>query len=59
MYNSTKVHLFLKQCLHDLHFMKRRYFSPNLSKQASSYIRAEVPCFHKVKKHGFKNEWIL
>ena len=24
------VHSFLKQCLHDLHFMKTRYFSPNL-----------------------------
>ena len=23
---KTKVHSFLKQCLHDLHFMKTRYF---------------------------------
>ena len=28
-----KVHLILKQCLHDLHFMKTRSCSPNLSKQ--------------------------
>ena len=27
---------------------------PNLSKLA-----AAVPCFHNVKKHCFKNEWIL
>ena len=30
LYLTTNVHLFLKQCLHDLHFMKTRSFSPNL-----------------------------
>ena len=36
-FNNTylaKVHSFLKQCLHDLHFMKTSYFSPNLYKLA-------------------------
>ena len=23
------------------------------------YLSAEVPCFHKVKKHCLKNEWML
>ena len=35
---AAKVHSFLKQCLHDLHFMKTRYFSPNLSKLAPADI---------------------
>ena len=43
--------------MHDLHFMKTRYFSRNLSKPLLT--SAEVPCFRKVKKHCFKNEWIL
>ena len=32
------VHSFLKQCLHDLHFLKTRYFSPNLFKLAPADI---------------------
>ena len=38
----TRMKQFLKQCLHDLHFLKIRYFSPNLSKLAPadiSYIK--------------------
>ena len=58
--DSTKVRSFLKQCLHDLHFMKTRSFLPNLSELAPDDIsQAEGPCFHKLKKHRFKNEWIL
>jgi hypothetical protein len=53
--NSTKVHLFLKQCLHNFHLMKTRSFSPNLSKLAPP----DISWFHKLKKDRFKNEWIL
>ena len=34
----SKVRSFLKQCLHDLHFMKTRSFLPNLSNLAPSDI---------------------
>ena len=33
-YFVAKVNLFLKRCLHNLPFIKRRSFSPNLSKLA-------------------------
>ena len=41
----TKIHSFLKQCLRNLHFFKRRYFSRNLSINCS----IQVPCFVKLK----------
>ena len=41
----TKIHSFLKQCLRNLDFFKRRYFSRNLS--ISCII--QVPCFDKLK----------
>ena len=53
-----KVHSFLKQCLQDLNFMKTRPFSPNLSKLVE-LTSAEEHCFHKLKKHYFKNESIF
>ena len=37
---TTKDHLFCKQCLNDLQFKKTRYFSTNLSKLA----RAGISC---------------
>ena len=49
----VKVYPFLKQCQHDLHFMKTRSFSPNLSKLAL-LTSAVGPCFHKEEKHHFK-----
>ena len=42
-------------CLHNLHFMKTRYFLPDFPKVAS----AVLSCFHQVKNHCFKNKWIL
>ena len=54
----TKVHSFLQQYLHDLQFMKTRSSSPNLSKLAPAGISWR-PCFHKLKKHCLRNEWIL
>ena len=33
---KTKVHSFLKLCLHDLHFMKTRSISPKFSKLAKA-----------------------
>ena len=39
----TKGHLFCKQCLHDLQFMKTRSSSPNLSKLA----RVDISCQFK------------
>ena len=39
---SSKVHSFLKQCLHNLHFIKTRYLSPNLSKLAPADISWHV-----------------
>ena len=38
IFNFAKVQSFIKQCLHDLHFMKTWYFSPNLSKLAPADI---------------------
>ena len=37
---SIKAHSLCKQCLHDLHFLKKGSFSPNLSKLA----RADISC---------------
>ena len=37
-----KVHLFLKQCLHDLQFMKTRPFLPNLSMLAPAFIHWKI-----------------
>ena len=54
-----KVRLFLKQCLHDLHFMKTRSYSPNLSKLKPQLPSAEDLVFIKLKKHSLQNEWIL
>ena len=45
--NLSKVHSFLKQCLHGLQFMTTRYFNenfPNYTKLTS----AKVPCFNKL-----------
>ena len=53
---SYEVHLFSKQCLHDLHF-KVLFTKPFQS--SPLLASAEVPCFHKVKKHCFKSKWIL
>ena len=38
--NLAKAHSLCKQCLHDLHFLKKRSYSPNLSKLA----RADISC---------------
>ena len=54
----TQIITFLNQCLHDPHFMKTRSFSPKLSKLVG-LTSAEGPCFHKLKRHCVKNEWIL
>ena len=37
---SSKAHSLCKQCLHDLHFLKKGSFSPKLSKLA----RADISC---------------
>ena len=42
---GTKIHSFLKQCLHNLHFIKTRSFSRNLSISCS----IKGPCFDKLK----------
>ena len=49
---------FLKQCLQDLHFMKTRYLSPNLSKLVPADISWST-LFSLSEKHCFKNKWIL
>ena len=38
--NFAKAHSLCKQCLHDLHILKKGYFSPNLSK----LLRADISC---------------
>ena len=38
-----KVHSFLKQCLHDLHFMKTRYFSKPMDENSTTMITVEFP----------------
>ena len=54
-----KVHLFLKHCLYNLHFMKTRYLSPNFSNLAPAALTsAEVPCFHKVKYIRLFQKWM-
>ena len=45
----TKVHSFLKQCLHDLHFMKTRSFHQILISKLAQLASAGRPCFHKMK----------
>ena len=45
----TKVHSFLKQCLHDLHFMKTRSFHQILISKLAQPASAGRPCFHKMK----------
>ena len=55
----SKGHLFCKPCLHDIQFIKTRYFSRNLSKLA----RADISCqFKKPRylcRHCLQNEWTL
>ena len=43
---ETKIHSFLKQCLCNLHFIKTRCFSRNLS---IVVVYKYVPCFDKLK----------
>ena len=55
----TKAHSLCKQCLHNLHFLKKGSFSPNLSKLA----RADISC-HLIKnkilvQNCLLNKWIL
>ena len=54
----TKVHSFLKQCLHNLRFMKTRQFSPNLSRLALADISWST-LFSWSQKTLFQTEWIL
>ena len=53
----SKVHSFLKQCLHYLHFMKTRSFSPNLSNLVR-LTSAKGHCFHKMKNSVSISQWI-
>ena len=43
----TKVHLFLKQCLHNLQLIQNKVNSPNLLRKAQLTL-AEVPCFESL-----------
>ena len=51
-----KAHSLCKQCLHDLYFLKKGSFSPNLSKP----VRADISC-HFLKEGSFAElftQWI-
>ena len=51
-----KAHLFLNQCLHNIHFKKTRYFSPNFSKLAPADISWDT-LFSQSQKTLFK-KWM-
>ena len=54
-FKKNKVHSLCKQCLHDLHFLKKGSFSPNLSKLSELTFYE-----NKIDVQNFLlNEWIL
>ena len=52
-----KGHLFCKQCLHELQFMKTRSSSPNLFKLARAYISCQFMKTRSLCRLGLPNEW--
>ena len=54
-----KGHLFCKQCLHDLQFLKTRSSSPNLSKLARADISCQFIKTRSLCRHCLQNEWTL
>ena len=57
---KAKDHSFYKQqCLHDLQFMKKIYFSPNLSKLARADISCQFMKTRSLCSHCLQDEWTL
>ena len=57
--NVVNGHLFCKQCLHDLQFMKRRSSSPNISELARAGISCQFMKTRSLCRHCLQNEWTL